>query len=676
VGIGLLSLHAKCSSLDLAHKLFDEITEWDALSWTILISGYSRIGRYEMGLSLFAQMITGGDLPNCFTLATVFKCCMNLGHLSRGKGIHGWVLRNGVETDVVLENTMVDFYAKCGAFGYTKKVFEMMAERDAVSWNIMIGAYLEIGDVSGSMELFRASPLRDVSSWNTIINGQMRNRLDLVALRLLYEMVETGVQFSQFSFSMALTLAGKLALLQLGKQTHGQILKIGYEDDAFIRNSLIDMYWKCGKMEASLVIFDNSSQSMNGSIAKTIQWSSMIAGFVQNGMGAEALKLFSKMLQEGIKVDRFALTSVSSACSGDGSLEQGKQIHACIEKLGHGFDVILVSAITDMYAKCGSLEDARQAFDTIYSKNVVLWTSMISSYASHGHGREAIQLFEKMLEEKIMPNEISFVGILSACSHGGLVKEGYKYFRMMQEDYGILPCIEHFTCMIDLLGRAGQLDEAKDFIYQNNIGHHSVLWRALLSACRFHNKIETAIWVSEQLGHLKPHDAGSYVLLSNIYATKRRFAEATNLRNLMRDRGMSKEPGQSWIQLKNKVHVFVVGDRSHPEAEAIYSYLERLMERLKELGHCSRTDLVLQDVEEEQRESLLNFHSEKLAISYGIISTPCGTPLRVMKNLRVCVDCHEAIKYISLATSREIVLRDAHRFHHFKNGKCSCGDYW
>ena len=182
-----------------------------------------------------------------------------------------------------------------------------------------------------------------------------------------------------------------------------------------------------------------------------------------------------------------------------------------------------------MYAKCGSPEDAHKAFDTIYSKNVVLWTIMKNSYASHGHGREEIQLCEKKLEEKIMPNEISFVAVLSACSHGGLVKQGYKYYRLMQEDYRILPCIEHFTCMNDLLSRAGQLDEAKDFIYENNIEHQSVLWRALLSACRFHNNQEMAIWVSEHLAHIKPHDTGLYVLLSNIYATKRRFAEAINL---------------------------------------------------------------------------------------------------------------------------------------------------
>ncbi|KAJ6824842.1 putative LRR receptor-like serine/threonine-protein kinase [Iris pallida] len=676
VGIGLLNLYAKPGSLDVGRKLFDEIYERDALPWTILISGFSRNGKHETGIQLFAGMIAEDTLPNRFTLASVLKCCANLRDLGKGREIHGWILRNGISPDAVLDNSILEFYVKCGAFGYAKRFFGTLTSSDAISWNIMIGAYLEIGDVDSSMELFGNSLYRDVSSWNTIINGLMQNGFDSVSLQLLYRMVEIGPQFNHFTYSMAVTLAGTLALLALGRQIHGRVLRLGYEHDGYVRNSLISMYTKCGKMEASSFVFSRSLHSFDGSVAKSIDWSSMIAGFVQNGRGEEALHLFFRMLQEGVSVDQYTLTSIASACSSAGILEQGKQVHACVEKLGYGIDVFLASAITDMYAKCGSLTDARKNFESMDRKNVVLWTSIIGSYASHGHGREAIQLFDRMLNENIMPNEISFVAVLSACSHGGLVKEGYKYFRAMQENHNVAPGIEHFTCMVDLLGRAGLLDEARNFIYENSISHHTVMWRALLSACRVHQNVKMAVWASEQLVQLDPDDVGSYVLLSNIYASQRKFAEASKLRKLMQDRGMTKEPGWSWIQLRNKVHAFVAGDRSHPEAEGIYSYLERLFGRLKGLGYSSRNDLVLHDVEEEQRESMLSFHSEKLAIAYGIISTPSGTPLRVMKNLRVCADCHEAIKYISQDTSREIVLRDAHRFHHFKQGECSCGDYW
>ncbi|XP_026661830.2 pentatricopeptide repeat-containing protein At5g04780, mitochondrial-like [Phoenix dactylifera] len=676
VGPGLLNLYAKCSCLDLAHKLFAEIRERDVFAWTILISGFSRNEEYETGLRLFIRMLTEGILPNRFTLASVLKCCRGSNNLKMGKGIHGWIIRNGVRLDVVLQNSILDFYAKSSTFEYAERVFEMMNERDAISWNIMIGAHLQNGDIDGSMKIFKMSPLCDVSSWNTIINGQMQNRLDMNALQILYHMVEIGPKFNQFTVSMALVLAGKLALLELGRQLHGQILRFGYEHDAFVRNSLIDMYCKCGKIEFSSIIFDSSSQCIDGLMPKTIAWSSMVSGYVQNGRGEEALELFRRMFHEGVKVDQFTLTSIAAACSDAGILEQGRQVHACVEKLGHGFDTFLASAITDMYAKCGSLEDACKTFNSFHSQNVVLWTSIIGSYALHGQGKEAIQLFESMLQDKIMPNEITFVGVLSACSHAGLVEEGYKYFRSMQEDHGIVPDIEHYTCMVDLLGRAGLLEKAKDFIHENNISHHTVVWRTLLSACRVHNNIEMAIQASEQQVRFEPCDPGSYILLSHIHAAKRKWGQAFKLRNLMQERGIRKQPGQSWIQLKNKIHTFVVGDRSHPQTDEIYSYLEYLIGRLKELGYSSRTDLVLHDVEEEQKESALNYHSEKLAIAYGIISTPGGSPLRVMKNLRICVDCHEAIKYVSQATGREIIVRDTYRFHHFKDGKCSCGDYW
>ncbi|KAK9291682.1 hypothetical protein L1049_019631 [Liquidambar formosana] len=314
--------------------------------------------------------------------------------------------------------------------------------------------------------------------------------------------------------------------------------------------------------------------------------------------------------------------------------------------------------------------------DKLADRNVVLWTSMISGCALHGQGKEASCLFESMINEGIMPNEVSFVGVLTACSHAGLLDEGCKYFRSMKEVYGMRPGVEHFTCMVDLYGRAGQLNEARDFIYTNGISHLSAVWRSFLSSCRLHKNIKMGKWVSEKLLELEPLDAGPYILLSNICATNHRWEEAAKVRSLMQKRGVKKHPGQSWIQLKNQVHNFVMGDRSHPQDAEIYSYLDKLIGKLKEIGYSTNVKLVMQDVEEEQGEVLLGFHSEKLAVAYGIISTSSGTPIRVMKNLRICIDCHNFVKYTSQLLGREIVVRDIHRFHHFKRGRCSCGDYW
>ncbi|KAG0452585.1 hypothetical protein HPP92_025249 [Vanilla planifolia] len=475
------------------------------------------------------------------------KCCAKNDDPRVGKGIHGWILRNGIEMDVVLQNAMIDFYAKCGAFWCARNVFEMMAERDTVSWNVMIGAHLLCGDANGAMELFRASPSRDVSSWNTFINGQMQIGSHRTAVELLHLMVKIGPTFNQYTLSIGLVLAAKLALLHLGKQIHNKLLRLGFENDAFILNSLINMYCKCGKMETSSIIFNELKQSCMGSLAKTISWSSLITGFFKNGRSEQALELFCRMLHQGAIPDPFTLTSVAAACASAGFLVLGKQIHACIQKLGHGLDMFLASAVIDMYAKCGSLDDARKTFDVVENKNVVLWTSMVGSYARHGEGREAIRVFEMMIEKNIKPNEISFLGVLSACSHEGLVEEGYKYFILMQNDYGMVPTIEHLTSMVDLLCRSGQLDEAKNFIQKYNLGEYSVVWKALLSACRVHSDMQTARWASEQLVQIQPHEAGSYILLSNACSTKREWVEASKLWSAMKNKGIKKQPGSSWI---------------------------------------------------------------------------------------------------------------------------------
>uniref|UniRef100_A0A0D3GP07 DYW domain-containing protein n=1 Tax=Oryza barthii TaxID=65489 RepID=A0A0D3GP07_9ORYZ len=596
----------------------------------------------------FAEMLAEGEAtPNAFVLAAVVRCCAGMGDVESGKRVHGWMLRNGVHLDVVLCNAVLDMYAKCGQFERARRVFGAMAERDAVSWNIAIGACIQSGDILGSMQLFDESPLRDTTSWNTIISGLMRSGHAADALSHLRRMAQAGVVFNHYTYSTAFVLAGMLLLPDLGRQLHGRVLIAALEGDAFVRSSLMDMYCKCGLLEAAASVFDHWSpltRDMN------FAWSTMVAGYVQNGREEEALDLFRRMLREGVAADRFTLTSVAAACANVGMVEQGRQVHGCVEKLWYKLDAPLASAIVDMYAKCGNLEDARSIFDRACTKNIAVWTSMLCSYASHGQGRIAIELFERMTAKKMTPNEITLVGVLSACSHVGLVSEGELYFKQMQEEYGIVPSIEHYNCIVDLYGRSGLLDKAKNFIEENNINHEAIVWKTLLSACRLHQHNEYAKLASEKLVQLEQCDAGSYVMLSNIYATNNKWHDTFELRVSMQERKVRKQPGRSWIHLKNTVHTFVAGDASHPQSAEIYAYLEKLVERLKEIGYTSRTDLVVHDVEDEQRETALKFHSEKLAIAFGIISTPSGTPLRIFKNLRVCEDCHEAIKYISLAT--------------------------
>lgn len=682
----LLSLYAKSKNMVDAHKLFDEIPLKDTQSWTVLISGYARSGSSHMVFDLFRDMLAASACPNQYTLSSVFKCCSSGNNLRLGKGIHGWILRNGIDGDVVLENSMLDFYFKCRDFEYATRLFELMKERDIVSWNIMTGAYLRAGDVEKSLDMFRKLPFKDVVSWNTIIDGMMQCGYETHALDQLYYMVESGIELSAVTFSIALTLASSLSLSELGRQVHGRVLKFGINDDGFIRSSLVEMYCKCGRTDnASLILREvplnfirtqNSGMSCNEPVAEIVSWSSMISGYVSSGNYEDGIKYFKIMVHELVTVDILTVTSIISACANAGILEFGRQIHAYILKIGHRIDAYVGSSLIDMYSKCGSLNDAIVIFQQTNYPSVVLWTSMISGYALHGQGREAISIFKEMLNRGITPNEVTFLGVLNACSHSGLIEEGYRYFKMMKDVYFIDPGTEHFTCMVDLYGRAGRLVETKEFIFENGISHLSSVWKSFLSSCRLHKNADMGKWVSEILLKVAPYDEGTYILSSNMCADNRKWDEAARVRNLMHQRGVKKHPGQSWMQLKDQIHMFFMGDRSHAKHKEIYFYLDSLIGRLKEIGYSPDVEPVMQDVDKEQGEVLIGHHSEKLAVIFGIISTAPNTPIRIMKNLRICTDCHNFIKYTSRLLGREIVVRDIHRFHHFKHGYCSCGDYW
>lgn len=575
----LLNLYTKSRFIIDARKLFDDIPSKDIITWTTLLSAYSRSGSFSSALSLIPRMISDGVIPNQFTLATAFRCCVTSPR--KGREIHGWIFCYGIRSDIVLNNSMVDFYFKIGDFLSARKVFDGMFERSIESWNIMINAHFEMNDPDGSLELFKRLPNRDVVSWNTVISGYTRIGSDCnIALKLLHQMaVEGDAKFNEFTFSTALSLFANLGRIDLGKEIHGRIIRAGFKHLTFIQNSLIDMYSKCGNTSSASIIFNSMSHLYpkslslsSDSMERMVSWSSMVAGYIQNGRGEEALHLFQRMHREDIKIDQFTFTSITSACSDAGNLEQGRQVHGCIEKSGHVFDVLLETALTDMYAKCGSLEDACIIFNTSNARNVVLWTSLIVGFSLYGKGNEAIQVFQMMIKDtnNICPNEVTFVGVLNACSHAFLVEEGRRYFNSMQEDYGLKPNAEHYTAMADLLGRAGRLTEAIDFIIENNVTHLTSAWKAILSGCRTHNNLEMAKWVGDQLIQLEPSDSNSYILLANMYSGRKRWMDASRLRRLMHEnRATDQNPGQAWIQLKGRVHVFVSGDRIHPQIDEV-----------------------------------------------------------------------------------------------------------
>lgn len=376
----------------------------------------------------------------------------------------------------------------------------------------------------------------------------------------------------------------------------------------------------------------------------------------------------------------FMISSILSACAGLAGLELGKSVHSLAVKTCVDGNIFVGSALVDMYGKCGSIGHAEQVFDEIPERNLITWNAMIGSYAHHGQAEMALAMFEDMIQGGdgggILPNYITMVCVLSACSRAGSVEEGIEIFQSMKSRYGIEARAEHYACVVDLLGRAGMVEQAYQLIREMPMRPTVSVWGALLGGCRVHGKPELGRIAAEKLFQLDPLDSGNHVLLSNMLSAAGRWEEATEVRKEMKDVGIKKGTGYSWITVKNEVHVFQAKDTSHKRNTEIQATLKRLMMEMKAAGYIPDTKFALYDLEEEEKESEVFYHSEKLALAFGLICIPPGIPIRITKNLRVCGDCHSAFKFISGIMGRDIIVRDNNRFHHFKDNQCSCRDYW
>lgn len=435
-------------------------------------------------------------------------------------------------------------------------------------------------------------------------------------------------------------------------------------------NIMVGGYLKCGRFEVAHRVFDEMPER------NAISWSAMINGNVQNSCFKEALELFRKMLAEKVEPNESVLVNVISACARLGAMEQGKWVEGYVRRKNVEITVQIGTALVDMYLKCGWVEKALEIFDEMRERNVLAWTAMIGGLAVNGRGKDALHLFSQMELHGVRPNHVTFVGVLNACSHSRLVDDGVTYFNYMTSTYGLKPNIQHYCCMVDLYGRAGLLDKAKAVIESMPMEPNPAVWGALLNACRIHGNAQLGEQIGKQLLELEPNHSGRYVLLSNVYAAEGRWVDVANLRRVMRERGVTKTPGCSFIDLRGTVHEFIAGDNLHPQSEEIYAKLDEMNEVLKSAGYKPNKGQVLLDMDEEEKETAIFHHSEKLAIAFGLISSEMNATIRITKSLRVCTDCHAATKLLSKIYKREIVVRDRSRFHHFKDGSCSCMDFW
>ncbi|KAH0711625.1 hypothetical protein KY289_007584 [Solanum tuberosum] len=569
---------------------------------------------------------------------TVQECAKQRNAMT-GKSMHTQIIKYGYEVDILTTNMLINMYSKCGIVDFARKVFDEMPQRTLVSWNTLMGSYIQ-------------------------------NRDEDEALRLFVRMQREGSQVSGFTVSGVLcACAAKFAVLE-SKQLHGFAIKVSVESNVFVSTALLDVYAKCGLMKDAFRVFDSMNER------NEVTWSSMVAGYVQNELYEEAIMFFHRLQKSGIEHNQFTLSSVISACAAMAALLEGNETHAIVWKTGFGANVYVASSLVDLYARCGSVDEAYIVFSNAEVKNDVIWNSMISGLARNARSLEAMTLFEKMQLAGFFPNEWTYVSVLSACSHMGLVDKGRIYFAKMKKEHNLSPNVYHYSCMVDILGRKGLVEEAKDLIENMPFAATASMWGSALASCRVYGNVEVAEIAAKHLFELEPNNAGNHVLLSNIYASKRRWGDVASTRKLLKDSEAKKERGKSWIQIKDKVHTFMVGERNHPSIIEVYSRLDELLVGMEKLGYKGETEHDLHDVEVSRKHELLRHHSEKLAFTYGLMCLPSTAPIRIMKNLRICGDCHSFMKFASKVTRREIIVRDVNRFHHFTNGSCSCGEFW
>eukprot|EP00257_Ricinus_communis_P015786 XP_015573766.1 putative pentatricopeptide repeat-containing protein At3g15930 [Ricinus communis] len=656
--------------MNYARQLFDTIPEPTVFHWNTMLKGYSRIDSPKLGVSMYLDMLKNDVLPDCYTYPFLIKGFKKDIAFEYGKELHCHVVKYGLGSNVFVQNALINMYSLCGLTDMARGIFDMSYKTDVVTWNAMISAYNRIKQYDKTKTLF-------------------------------HEMEKKRVLPSSVTLVSVLSACSKLKDLESGQKVHKYISDHVVQSNLIVENALIDMYAACGEMSVALGIFESMKSRdviswtaiVTGfanigqlDIARKyfdqmperdyVSWTAMIDGYLQVNCFKEALVLFHEMQTSNVKPDEFTMVSILTACAQLGALELGEWVRTYIDKNKVKNDAYVGNALIDMYFKCGNVEKARSIFNSMPRPDKFTWTAMIVGLAINGYGEEALDMFVQMLKASVTPDEITYVGVLCACTHTGMVDEGRKFFASMTTQHGIEPNVAHYGCMVDLLGRAGHLKEAHEFIKNMPIKPNSIVWGALLGACRLHKDAEMAEFAVKQLLELEPDNGAVYVILCNIYAACNKWDKLRELRNEMTDRGIKKIPGCSLIEMNGVVHEFVAGDQAHPQTKEIYLKLDEMTNDLKFAGYSPDTSEVFLDIGEEDKESALFQHSEKLAITFGLINSGPQTTIRIVKNLRMCVDCHRMAKLVSKVYDREMVVRDRTRFHHFRNGSCSCKDYW
>lgn len=639
VSNALISMYSKCGEYHRARKLFDEMPRRDCISWNAMISGYFENEEHFEGLRLFLTMQDLSFEPDLMTMTSVISASGLPCDKRLGKEIHGYVVKKKFDVAVSVNNSLIQMYASFGSLNEAEKVFSRIETKDVVSWTAMISGYEKNGSPDKALKVFE-------------------------------QMEQNDVIPDEIAIASVLSACSCLGCLDMGIKVHKLARRNGLMPYTIVGNTLLDMYSKSKCIDKALDVFRRMPEK------NVISWSSVISGFRINCQSFEALNFFRHM-QADVKPNAVTLIAALSACAAIGALMCGKEIHAQTLRGRLDSEGYLPNALLDLYVKCGRMEYAWMQFNLLEEKDVVSYNIMLTGYAGGGHGDLAVALFSRMIDVGVHPDEITFVALLCACSRSGMVNQGWKYFNSMAQKYSVIPNLRHYTCMVDLLGRAGFLEEAHQFIKDIPIEPDAAVWGALLNGCRIHHKVELGELAAKHIFELDTDSVGYYMLLCNLYADDGRWIQVARVRKAMRERGLAVDPGCSWVEAKGVVHAFLSADESHPQIKEIYAVINGLYDRMKAAGFSLPEDGLSDEVEASKADIFCG-HSERLAIAFGLINTIPGIAIRVTKNLYMCQSCHSIVKMISKIVRREITVRDTEQFHHFKEGRCSCRDegYW
>ncbi|KAK9910629.1 hypothetical protein M0R45_034585 [Rubus argutus] len=563
VGSALIELYSKCGQMGEALKVFDEFSQPDVFLWTSMVTGYEQNGNAVEALEFLSRMVTVGHVkPERVTLVSAVSACAQLSNVRLGSSVYGVAIRNGFDSDLCIGNSLLNLCAKTGSIKTATSLFWKMPEKDVISWSSMIACCTHNGAV-------------------------------LEALNLFNEMIDRGIEPNSVTVTNALQACAVACNLEEGKKIHELATRKGFQLDVIVATALIDMYMKCSAPQEAVDLFKRMPEK------DVVSWAALLSGFAQNRMAYKSMRVFHDMLLDETQPDAVAMVKILAACSELGNLQQALCLHGYVIKTAFENNIFVGASLIELYSKCGSVDKAIRLFEGMTFKDVVIWSAMIAGYGIHGQGGEALKVFDDMVKHSaVKPNDVTFISILSACSHSGLVEQGLGIFNMMLHQYQLKPRPEHYGILVDLLGRTGELNKAMEIVERmpNPAAPH--VWGALLGACRIHNNIKLGEVVAKRLLQLDPNHAGYYMLLSNMYAMDDKWENVADLRTCIREKGLKKMVGQSIVEAGSKIHSFVAGDRFHPESDQIYRLLRKLEVKMRQEGYVPNVDFLQHDMEE------------------------------------------------------------------------------